>query len=50
MACDLLRTEGQNVSSVAEAIGYESESAFSVAFKRVIKCRPGQYQRQSALR
>ncbi|QDK39366.1 AraC family transcriptional regulator [Bdellovibrio sp. NC01] len=50
IACDLLRTEGQNVSSVAEAIGYESESAFSVAFKRVIKCRPGQYQRQSVLK
>ena len=48
IACDLLRTEGQTVASVAEAIGYESESAFSVAFKRVIKSRPGQYQRQIA--
>ena len=47
IACNLLRTDGRTVASVADAVGYESESAFSVAFKRIIECRPGQYQRQT---
>jgi AraC-like DNA-binding protein len=46
IACDLLKTDNYTVESVANAIGYESESAFSVAFKRTLSCRPGQYQRQ----
>jgi AraC-like DNA-binding protein len=47
IACNLLRTDGYTIASVAGAIGYDSESAFSVAFKRIMQCRPGQYQRAS---
>ena len=45
IACDLLKTGDQNVSEVASSVGYESESAFSVAFKKVTQYRPGFYQR-----
>ncbi len=45
IACELLQAEDQNVATVAIAVGYESESAFSVAFKRIVKCRPGFYQK-----
>jgi AraC-like DNA-binding protein len=45
IACELLKTDDHNVSTVANAVGYESESAFSVAFKKTMKCRPGFYQR-----
>jgi AraC-like DNA-binding protein len=48
IACELLKAGDQNVSTVANAVGYESESSFSVAFKKVVKCRPGFYQRTSA--
>lgn len=44
-ACELLRSTDQNIAAVANAVGYESESAFSVAFKKIVKCRPGVYQR-----
>lgn len=47
IACNLLRTDGHTIASVANAVGYDSESAFSVAFNRVIHCRPGQYQRSN---
>ena len=46
IACNLLRADDHTLAAVAGAVGYESESAFSVAFKRIIECRPGQYQRQ----
>jgi transcriptional regulator GlxA family with amidase domain len=45
VACNLLDSHDRTVASVANAVGYESESAFSVAFKRIIECRPGQYQK-----
>ena len=45
IACELLEAGGQNVSTVASAVGYESESAFSVAFKKIVNCRPGAYQK-----
>lgn len=44
-ACELLQSGDHNVATVASAVGYESESAFSLAFKRIIKCRPGFYQK-----
>jgi AraC-like DNA-binding protein len=47
IACELLQTREQSISEVANAVGYESESAFSVAFNRIVKCRPGAYQKQS---
>jgi AraC-like DNA-binding protein len=46
IACNLLRTDSHTIASVANAVGYKSESAFSVAFKRVVQCRPGRYQKQ----
>jgi AraC-like DNA-binding protein len=33
---------------IAQALGYESDSAFSTAFKRVMGCSPRQYVRDQA--
>jgi AraC-like DNA-binding protein len=49
IACELLKSANHTVSTVAAAVGYESESAFSVAFKKVVKCRPGFYQKNETL-
>jgi AraC-like DNA-binding protein len=43
----LLQGEG-SIAEVASAVGYESESAFSAAFTRIVECRPGLYRRQGA--
>jgi AraC-like DNA-binding protein len=40
-----LRDSGDSVSVIAVSVGYESESAFSTAFKRVMGCAPRQYGR-----
>jgi AraC-like DNA-binding protein len=45
IACELLRTGAQSLSSIANAVGYGSESAFSAAFCKVVHCRPGAYRR-----
>ncbi|WP_394790442.1 AraC family transcriptional regulator [Rhodoferax sp.] len=45
VAADRLTTSGDSVSVLAAALGYESESAFSTAFKRVMGCAPRQYGR-----
>lgn len=45
MAADRLANSGDSVSTLAMALGYESESAFSTAFKRVMGCSPRQYGR-----
>jgi AraC-like DNA-binding protein len=47
IACELLQ-EDRRIAEVASAVGYESESAFSVAFTRVVRCRPGRYRRREA--
>jgi AraC-like DNA-binding protein len=49
IACELLQSDHHNVSTAASAVGYESESAFSVAFMKVIQCRPGFYQKNSGI-
>lgn len=46
VASDRLRNSRQSVAAIALSIGYESESAFSTAFKRTMACSPRQYQRQ----
>ncbi len=46
LAGDRLTNSGDPVSAVALALGYESESAFSTAFKRVMGCSPRQYSRK----
>ena len=43
LAADRLATSGDAISTLAQATGYESESAFSTAFKRVIGCAPRRY-------
>jgi len=43
LAGDRLRNSGDPVSVIALSLGYESESAFSTAFKRTMGCSPRQY-------
>lgn len=45
MACERLQA-GETIAAVAHAVGYASESAFSVAFNKIVKCRPGYYKKQ----
>jgi AraC-like DNA-binding protein len=45
LAGDRLENSGDPVSVIARSLGYESESAFSTAFKRVMGCSPRQYGR-----
>ncbi|PKY12078.1 AraC family transcriptional regulator [Acidithiobacillus marinus] len=46
LAADRLARGHESVSVIACALGYESESAFNVAFKRVMGCPPGRYARE----
>jgi len=43
LAADRLANSGDPIAKLAQATGYESESAFSTAFKRVIGCAPRRY-------
>ena len=45
LAGDKLTNSGDPVSVIAPSLGYESESAFSTAFRRVMGCSPRQYGR-----
>jgi len=45
LAGDRLANSGDPLSVIALSLGYESESAFSTAFKRVMGCSPRQYSR-----
>ncbi|AJO78663.1 MULTISPECIES: AraC family transcriptional regulator [Pseudomonas] len=45
LASDRLRNSADSISSIAFSLGYESESAFSNAFKRVMSEAPRHYQR-----
>jgi len=48
LAGDRLTNSGDPISAIALSLGYESESAFSTAFKRVMGCSPRQYGRSQA--
>jgi AraC-like DNA-binding protein len=48
VAGDRLVNSSDPVSAIALSLGYESESAFSTAFKRVMGCSPRQYSRGSS--
>jgi AraC-like DNA-binding protein len=48
LAGDRLTTSGDPISVISPSLGYESESAFSTAFKRVMGCSPRQYGRRLA--
>jgi AraC-like DNA-binding protein len=45
LASDRLAKSFDPISMIAGSVGYESESAFSTAFKRVMKSSPRQYSR-----
>ena len=45
LAGDRLKNSGDPISLISQSLGYESESAFSTAFKRVMGCSPRQYSR-----
>ncbi|HEX4230355.1 MAG TPA: AraC family transcriptional regulator [Bryobacteraceae bacterium] len=45
LAGDKLENSSDSISVIALSLGYESDSAFSTAFKRVMGCSPRQYSR-----
>ena len=45
LAGDRLTNSSDLVSAIAQSLGYESESAFSTAFRRVMGCSPRQHSR-----
>jgi AraC-like DNA-binding protein len=45
LAGDRLENSSDPISAIAVSLGYESESAFSTAFKRIMGCPPRQYGR-----
>ncbi len=46
LAGDRLKAPDDSISDIALSLGYESESAFGKAFKRVMGCSPRQYSRR----
>jgi len=48
LAADRLTHSADPVSAISLSLGYESESAFSTAFKRVMGCSPRRYSRGGA--
>ena len=47
LAGDRLKNSDDSISAIASSLGYESESAFGKAFRRVMECSPRQYSRGS---
>jgi AraC-like DNA-binding protein len=45
-----LLADGGQVAAVAEAVGYESEAAFSRAFKKLVGRAPAAWRRETARR
>jgi AraC-like DNA-binding protein len=45
LAADALENSNDPISVIARSLGYESESAFSTAFKRIMGCSPRQFGR-----
>lgn len=46
-ASQLLCHSQQSLFNIADSVGYQSEAAFSLAFKRQFGIRPGEYRKQS---
>jgi AraC-like DNA-binding protein len=44
LATRLLKANHSTISSIAQKLGYDSDSAFSHAFKRIMKCSPREYR------
>jgi AraC-like DNA-binding protein len=47
LAADRLKNSSDGLSTIAQSLGYESESAFGKAFRRVMGCSPRQYTRST---
>jgi AraC-like DNA-binding protein len=47
LAADRLENSSDGLSAIAQSLGYESESAFGKAFRRVMGCSPRQYTRST---
>jgi AraC-like DNA-binding protein len=47
LAADRLKNSADGLSTIAQSLGYESESAFGKAFRRVMGCSPRQYARST---
>jgi len=45
LAADRLKSSEDGLSAIAQSLGYESDSAFGKAFRRVMGCSPRQYLR-----
>ncbi|WP_205953099.1 AraC family transcriptional regulator [Pantoea stewartii] len=48
LACDQLKKGNGGLTAIAAGLGYESESAFAKAFKRVIGVSPGKFSKENA--
>jgi AraC-like DNA-binding protein len=48
VAADRLASQGMPIAAVAPTVGYDSESAFGAAFKRVVGSSPRQFARALA--
>jgi AraC-like DNA-binding protein len=48
LGADRLKNTTDNLSTIAQSLGYESESAFGKAFRRVMGCAPRQYARSTS--
>jgi AraC-like DNA-binding protein len=48
LAGDRLKNSDDSLSAIASSLGYESESAFGKAFRRMMGCSPRQYTRSTA--
>ena len=49
LAADRLSNTDDSIAMISASLGYESESAFSTAFKRVMRCSPREYTRRRNL-
>jgi AraC-like DNA-binding protein len=45
LAGDRMANTGDSISEIAQSLGYESASAFTKAFKKIMGCSPRQYSR-----
>jgi AraC-like DNA-binding protein len=45
LAAERLKNSAEGLSAIAQSLGYESESAFGKAFRRVMGCSPRKYTR-----
>lgn len=47
LAADRLKSSSEGLSAIAQSLGYDSDSAFGKAFRRVMGCSPRQYTRST---